>query len=1728
MRAPMRGFTLTVSDPSNGFSLFGLKDRDPGTGGLQLEGTAAEINAALAAGRFKALADGTATLELSLSNGLAPAVTSTVYVNASNAAPTLTQVNALVGATEDVAYAVTFAQLQAAGNALDAGGSVTGFQVTSVDSTKGSLSIGGTPWNASTNNRIDADTAAVWTPAANLSGTGTDALAAFEVKALDDGGLSSATALSVKINVAAVNDAPVLTGVPGSSVAILTGQSTALADFTVSDVDNSTLSVTLSAKNGTLGNLTDADSNRNGIQLNGSASVINTALAGATFTAATNGGANFLITVEDGSPNLTVGKYGFSATTANSAPTLSSQSTPRAVTTGLGDSLGYITVSDADAGQNLALTLTPSGGSLKGLNDADPNVAGIQVSGTVIDLNAALANATFVAGADGAASISVSAADGVASAVTNTYNINATNAAPTLTQVNALSGGTEDLTKKITFAELQGASDASDAGGSVTGFEVTSVDSTKGSLSIGGNPWNASTNNRIDADTVAEWTPAADLNGTGTDAIAAFAVKALDDGGLSSATALSVKLNVAAVNDAPVLTGVPGSSVAILTGQSTALADFTVSDVDDSTLSVSLSASNGTIGNLTDADSNRSGIQLNGSASAINTALADATFTAATDGAAGIVISVEDGSPNPTLGKYSFSATTPNSAPTLSSPGTPRAVTTGVGESLGYITVSDADAGQNLTLTLTPSGGSLKGLNDADPNVAGIQVSGTVTDLNAALAAATFVAGADGAASITVSADDRIASAATNTYNLNATNAAPTLTQVGALSGGTEDLTKKITFAELQASSDASDAGGSVTGFRVTSVDSTKGSLSIGGNPWNASTNNRIDADTSAVWTPAADLNGTGTDAVAAFEVKALDDGGLGSATALSVKINVAAVNDAPVLTGVPGSSVAILTGQSTALADFTVSDVDDSTLSVSLSATNGTIGNLTDADSNRSGIQLNGSASAINTALAGATFTAATDGAAGIAISVEDGSPNPTLGKYSFSATTLNSAPTLSSPGTPRALTTGLGESLGYITVGDADAGQKLTLSLSASGGSIKGLNDADPNLAGIQVAGTVSDLNAALAAASFVAGADGAASITVSADDGVASAVTNTYNLNATNAAPTFTQVNALSGATEDLTKKITFAELQVASDASDSGGSVTGFQVTSVDSTKGSLSIGGTPWNASTNNRIDADTVAEWTPAADLNGTGTDAVAAFEVKALDDGGLGSATALSVKINVAAVNDAPVLTGVPGSSVAILTGQSTALADFTVSDVDDSTLSVTLSAKNGTLGNLTDADSNRSGIQLNGSASAINTALAGATFTAATDGAAGIAISVEDGSPNPTLGKYSFSATTLNSAPTLSSPGTPRALTTGLGESLGYITVGDADAGQKLTLSLSASGGSLKGLNDADPNLAGIQVAGTVSDLNAALAAASFVAGADGAASISVSANDGVASAVTNTYNINATNAAPTLTQVNALSGATEDLTKKITFAELQGASDASDTGGSVTGFQVTSVDSTKGILSIGGSAWNASTNNRIDADTVAEWTPAADLNGTGTDAVAAFEVKALDDGGLGSATALSVKINVAAVNDAPTLSGSYAFAGTTEDAPTTAVRVSSLLNGSSPTRSATDKTDETASAALGLALTGSTGIGNWQFSTDATLSGSTVWQSVGSVSDQNALLLGPDTWVRYQPDATNTPRPERSPSASPTAVGIRARVRRAAGWTPRSTGTPAPSPARRSRQR
>jgi hypothetical protein len=116
---------------------------------------------------------------------------------------------------------------------------------------------------------------------------------------------------------------------------------------------------------------------------------------------------------------------------------------------------------------------------------------------------------------------------------------------------------------------------------------------------------------------------------------------------------------------------------------------------------------NGSIGGLTDTDLTRPGIQLSGSASSINTALAGATFTATTGGAASINLSLEDDYPEFIKAVYSFSASKANGAPSLSTnpaPYSTRLVTTNVANSLSYLSVADPDGGQILNLTLTPAG----------------------------------------------------------------------------------------------------------------------------------------------------------------------------------------------------------------------------------------------------------------------------------------------------------------------------------------------------------------------------------------------------------------------------------------------------------------------------------------------------------------------------------------------------------------------------------------------------------------------------------------------------------------------------------------------------------------------------------------------------------------------------------------------------------------------------------------------------------------------------------------------------------------------------------------------------------------------------------------------------------------------------------------------------------------
>ncbi len=261
---------------------------------------------------------------------------------------------------------------------------------------------------------------------------------------------------------------------------------------------------------------------------------------------------------------------------------------------------------------------------------------------------------------------------------------------------------------------------------------------------------------------------------------------------------------------------------------------------------------------------------------------------------------------------------------------------------------------------------------------------------------------------------------------------------------------------------------------------------------------------------------------------------------------------------------------------------------------------------------------------------------------------------------------------------------------------------------------------------------------------------------------------------------------------------------------------------------------------------------------------------------------------------------------------------------------------------------------------------------------------------------------AATPNTAPTATNLSQTITYTEDTATAIADMVVTDPDANTfSATVSLAGGNSSLGALTAGSGNgetynaATGVwSVTGSKASVNAALAAVSFVPVANGFANTSaaVSISDGIAPAITGTLTINGTavNDAPTLTSfASTVASGNEDNQIIVTFANLQSQGNDTDADGTVTAFTVKTVST--GSLKIGlsaatATAWNATTNNTIDATHQAYWTPAANANGT----LNAFTVVAKDDGGLESSTAIQTSISIAAVNDAP--SGAVTVSGTT----------------------------------------------------------------------------------------------------------------------------------------
>ena len=162
--------------------------------------------------------------------------------------PTLTTFSTFITTTnEDREIELKFVDFTAQGNEADVNGVVNAFIVQTISS--GTLKIGASSstaivFNPLTNNEINATQNAYWRPDNNTNGL----LTIFRVKAKDNNGETSNTAVQTTISVTPINDAPLINTI-FNNLTIKENNGTKLYDINISDIDLNDLNLTIESNN---------------------------------------------------------------------------------------------------------------------------------------------------------------------------------------------------------------------------------------------------------------------------------------------------------------------------------------------------------------------------------------------------------------------------------------------------------------------------------------------------------------------------------------------------------------------------------------------------------------------------------------------------------------------------------------------------------------------------------------------------------------------------------------------------------------------------------------------------------------------------------------------------------------------------------------------------------------------------------------------------------------------------------------------------------------------------------------------------------------------------------------------------------------------------------------------------------------------------------------------------------------------------------------------------------------------------------------------------------------------------------------------------------------------------------------------------------------------------------------------------------------------------------------
>ena len=480
---------------------------------------------------------------------------------------------------------------------------------------------------------------------------------------------------------------------------------------------------------------------------------------------------------------------------------------------------------------------------------------------------------------------------------------------------------------------------------------------------------------------------------------------------------------------------------------------------------------------------------------------------------------------------------------------------------------------------------------------------------------------------------------------------------------------------------------------------------------------------TTLTYTVTPDYNGSDTLTVSSSVGNTPAEGSSGT-----MAIDVAAVNDAPTLAGIPAGTQSIITNQAAALADFRVDGADAAnpplnpsllTLFVTLTPTGGSIGGFTDGSVDGllthlegNTVHLTGTAALINAALAAATFTASGAGAASMAVSVSNvalgDSTSAASGTYNFMA---YAAPTLNLPNGRNSFVNASHNTLDVeVAFANLLAGDTVQLKLGTENlGGVHTITQSEAQANKLSLTVNKPDL-----------GADGSKTLTALITQGNISqaALTSAVNLTLDTAAPTLAITSSATSVKAGETATITFTFSEEPTDFDSSVIVVTG-------GTLGALSGTGTTRTATFTPTPDTDSTTASISVEGGENSYTDAAGNF-------GNAGSTPTLTVDTK------APTL-AITSSVSAVKAGE-TATITFTFSEEPTGFDSSDITVTGGTLGTLSGNGTTRTATftptaNIDSTTASITVAANGYTDAAGNNGGAGSTPTLTVDTTAPTL---------------------------------------------------------------------------------------------------------------------------------------------------------------------------------------------------------------------------------------------------------------------------------------------------------------------------------------------------------------------------------------------------------